>query len=718
MVYSAALPKHTARVLLVAAVLAIVSSWAAHPACAAQREQAAPGLVEEAAQVDAGRATATITVLPSRGTVVAGGLVYLRASVEPHSAWQRYIFVRASTNGRTWRKIGRMYYSSSIGRYNFRIRPTAHTYYKAYWYDSAGRVRAISNRVRVLTKVAMRFYSSSYTFALGRRVRFSGAVWPNHRRYLVTIQLQSGGSWTNLLKARLNSRGRYSVGYYKPRLTGKYKVRAVFYTPDYSHLGNTAGPKTLTVVRSRANAQGRGVWVTRWSYRNKGNIWRIMRNAWDANLNIVYFQVRGAADAYYKSNYEPWAARLTGTLGRNPGWDPLQTAIDAAHYYGLELHAWINCYTMWSGERAPPSATTPQHIYYKGNDWRVATRVRYRGRWYYRTQRLNPSYLWATPGNPDVREHIEKVALDIASNYDVDGLHLDRIRYPDAQYSWDRPSRVAYWDANVAYRASHGGRDLSRAWWQRSQVNTLVRDIYDGAKDINPRVQVSAAAWGIYTNRWRWPGVSDGLRQYYQDAQGWARSGKMDFLTPMTFWDLDHIPRWGILVRDYSRNSGGRYIYPGVAAYLYRYNWREVSRQVESAGGFGASGVTFFDYTSLSRRFKTIGTQLFPEAVDVPVRGTATSVSLEATTTTPSVDETITLFGTLLPYQSGARISLLKHAGTTWQLLGSANTDSYGTYRIPFKAAAVGIYRLRAIFKGDAAQAPSTSRELVLTSHL
>ncbi|MCK4689947.1 MAG: family 10 glycosylhydrolase, partial [Candidatus Marinimicrobia bacterium] len=73
----------------------------------------------------------------------------------------------------------------------------------------------------------------------------------------------------------------------------------------------------------------------------------------NANLNMIFFQVRGNGDAFYKSNYEPWSNMLTGTLGKDPGWDPLEFATETAHELGLELHAWINTFPAWRGIEDP-----------------------------------------------------------------------------------------------------------------------------------------------------------------------------------------------------------------------------------------------------------------------------------------------------------------------------------------------------------------------------
>lgn len=672
------------------------------------------------AQTEAAITTSSMTLQAKTATLTATQRTMMTVFTSPRSSNQRYVFLQArASSAKPWKKLGTMGWSDSAHRYYLAVRPSASTYYRAMWYNNAGQVRAVSPAVRIQVRPRLRLYSSSYTFAWGRRVRFYGSAWPNHYRQRVNIQILAAGRWVMLYRPRLDKSGRYSAGLFKPRLKGTYKVRAILYKPDWDHLSNSNGPKTLDVVQSTGSPEGRAVWVTRWDFRASRtygpiDIRRIMRNAWQANLNTVYFQVRGQADAYYRSRYEPWAARLTGHLGRNPGWDPLQVAIDAAHSYGLKLSAWMNVYTMWSGTSAPPTST-PMHIYYNPG-WRVATRVKYNGHWYYRNQRLNRGYLWASPGNPAVRQHVERVAVDIVSNYDVDGIHLDKVRYPGPSYSWDEQSRIGYAAANAAYKATHKGATLSRSIWQRRQVSALVHTVYDGVKGINPALQVSAACSGMYTNRWKWTGVTDGLAYYYEDSQAWTAGGFVDYLAPMTFWDMDHVPRWGTLVQDFVDHRNGRGIYAGIAAYMYRSNWNELRRQIAGSRSLGAQGVSFFDYHGLGGKWVKLSDE-FPEMVEVPSRGAKTDLSIESTTTTPSVGETIAVLGTLLPDHRGQTVSVRLFAGTHWDLVGTSVLDADSRYRVWFTPAALGTYRLRAVFKGDADHAGSTSRDLVITAN-
>ena len=115
----------------------------------------------------------------------------------------------------------------------------------------------------------------------------------------------------------------------------------------------------------------RGLWVTRFDWTNWGSapqskIDEIVQNAAAAGFNAIYFQVRGEADAYYDSDIEPWARRITGQLGQppNPYFDPLAYFVQEAHAAGLELHAYMNIYPIWNCNDLPDPDATPTHFYY------------------------------------------------------------------------------------------------------------------------------------------------------------------------------------------------------------------------------------------------------------------------------------------------------------------------------------------------------------------
>ena len=210
----------------------------------------------------------------------------------------------------------------------------------------------------------------------------------------------------------------------------------------------------------------RALWVTRWDYRLPMTSTSSPSPA-SANFNALFFQVRGTADAYYNSQIEPWATRLSGgTLGQDPGWDPLAVAVNEGHARGLEVHAWINVYPAWLGETPPPPAD-PEPMWLRfnrlfGDDWVVWNRDQ-------QPMQLNKEYLWSNPGYWAVQEHIAAVGCDIAAHYLIDGLHLDNVRYPGWEYSRD-PVTLAAVDRlrrlipPSTARSGSGGRSMR--WWR------------------------------------------------------------------------------------------------------------------------------------------------------------------------------------------------------------------------------------------------------------
>lgn len=336
--------------------------------------------------------------------------------------------------------------------------------------------------------------------------------------------------------------------------------------------------------------EGRALWITRWDYSTVTDVQTLVANAAAAGFNILLFQVRGTADAFYTPGLEPWAARLSGTLGQNPGWDPLQTTIEAARAHGLEVHAWVNVYPVWSGEKAPITNTVPQHLFwtlshrYGWKDWRHTTSDG-------QPMNLSSGYLWATPALADVADRVVAVTADLVTRYDVDGIHLDLVRYAGPQYSYDPFSNAGY----EAARASEP--TLTRAEWQRRQVTQLVSRVYSEVIPRRPGLRLSAAVWPVYRDYWGW-GYSQGYSDYYQDSQGWIQAGVIDTIMPMIY---PAVPtnttvltptQFGLLTSDFLAHSGGRHVFPGIGAGYT--DFHEIAQRIAIARALGAPGHAIF----------------------------------------------------------------------------------------------------------------------------
>jgi uncharacterized lipoprotein YddW (UPF0748 family) len=348
----------------------------------------------------------------------------------------------------------------------------------------------------------------------------------------------------------------------------------------------------LPLVQSGGTVtEARALWVTRWDYNTITDVQTLVANAAGAGFNMLLFQVRGTADAFYTPGLEPWAARLSGALGQDPGWDPLQTAIEAAHAHGLELHAYLNVYTVWVGAAPPPTDTAPAHLF-----WTLTER--YTDTWRpvdisgVTMTLTDTAYLWATPALTDVAGHVISVTADLATRYDVDGVHLDLLRYPGRDYSYDPFSDAGY---EAALTQEPG---LERAEWQRQQVTLLVNRVYSEAISLRPELRLSAAVWPVYQDRWGW-GYSEGYGDYYQDSQGWVLSGAIDAIMPMLYPanvianpDFFTPTQFSLLASDFLTHTGGRHVFPGISAQYA--DFEEIAQRIAIARDLGAPGHAIF----------------------------------------------------------------------------------------------------------------------------
>lgn len=245
------------------------------------------------------------------------------------------------------------------------------------------------------------------------------------------------------------------------------------------------------------------------------------------NMNSVFFQVRPMADALYKSNYEPWSHYLTGTRGKDPGYDPLAFVIEEAHKKGIEVHAWMNPYRYEAGK--------VNH----GNDDNI--------------RKNHPEWLLKysdrvilDPGNPEVRQYITDVVKDIIENYNVDGIIFDDYYYPySGTTNQDKDSQDKYKDPLM---------DVGD--WRRDNVNRLIAGIYEMIQTTKSTVKFSQGPFGIwganatvakeygidYLNT---SGGTNAYKDIYCDAVRWIKDKTVDFITPQCYWPSTNTNTWG-----------------------------------------------------------------------------------------------------------------------------------------------------------------------------
>lgn len=239
------------------------------------------------------------------------------------------------------------------------------------------------------------------------------------------------------------------------------------------------------------------------------------------NVNAVIMQIRPMADAFYDSSLEPWSQYITGTQGRNPGYDVLRFMIDEAHKRGLEFHAWMNPYRISNNYTTFRPAEN--HIYKKHPEW---------------TMKYD-KLLMFRPALPEVRQFMVDVIDDLITKYDVDGIHFDDYFYPYPKKGFEIDDQGDF----VTYGSGYATIEDFR----RGNVNKVIEDIHNLIVEKRPDIVFSISPYGVWRNQKDDPDGSDSsssLTNYddlYADIRLWCQKGWIDLVVPQLYASTENI---------------------------------------------------------------------------------------------------------------------------------------------------------------------------------
>lgn len=296
----------------------------------------------------------------------------------------------------------------------------------------------------------------------------------------------------------------YGQSFYAVNPNPKYEVRAVWLTT----IGGIDWPHSYAQSERSAEKQ-------------KEELRAILDRLQKANINTVLLQTRIRATTIYPSQYEPWDGCLSGFPGKSPGYDALQFAIDECHKRGMEVHAWV--------------VTIPV------GKWNSYGCRQLRKRFPRLIKRIDQDG-YMDPEATQTGCYLAEMCREIVQRYDVDGIHLDYIRYPET------------WKFRI-------GKDLARG-----NITRIVEKIHQAVKKEKPWVKMSCSPIGKFDDLSRyWSHGWNAYTKVAQDAQAWLKDGLMDELFPMMYFRGDQFFPFAI---DWKEHSYGKIIAPGLGIYF------------------------------------------------------------------------------------------------------------------------------------------------------
>lgn len=333
---------------------------------------------------------------------------------------------------------------------------------------------------------------------------------------------------------------------------GKYEVRAAWVATAYG----LDWPRTKAVSPSSV-------------HRQQEELAGLLDGLRDAGINTVLFQVRARGEVFYRSEVEAFSSVLTGRVGQDPGYDPLAFVIEQCHRRGMECHAWL--------------VTIPL-----GH----AAHVRRQGRFspVHRRPKLCVAFrreYFLDPSQPGTADYLARLVREVVERYDVDGIHLDYLRYPEKADRFPDGRR---------YRQS--GRGMALDEWRRDNITGIVRRLYREVKALKPWVKVSSSPIGKLCDTARYPSLGwNAYEAVYQDVERWLREGLQDQIYPMAYFRGDAFYPF---VLDWSERANGRQVVPGLGVYFLggdrgrEWQLDDVARQVRFVRRNGLSGQAYY----------------------------------------------------------------------------------------------------------------------------
>lgn len=259
--------------------------------------------------------------------------------------------------------------------------------------------------------------------------------------------------------------------------------------------------------------------------------------------------------------------------------DVLEEFVTRGHARGLKVFAYVNTHLVTDGSTSP---TDPNHVANAHPEWR--TYAYNGGSPTVQTTAEDGEGLWLDPALPEVNEYLANIAGDLAMNYEIDGLVLDRIRYPQTAFTRENrdfgyhPQAIERFNRRYRKRGVPDPRDPDWIQFRQDAITASVAAIYDRLTDIDENLVLLAYPIGRF---------NDALTFNYQDWPRWMSEGVIDGVLPQIY-SGDAATFAASLAQHAAAYEGDRLL--GVSVDGFRAGV-DVANQLETAraGGFAGS---------------------------------------------------------------------------------------------------------------------------------
>ncbi|MBN2355722.1 family 10 glycosylhydrolase [candidate division KSB1 bacterium] len=358
----------------------------------------------------------------------------------------------------------------------------------------------------------------------------------------------------------------------------------------------------LITTHAVAQPELRGVWIA-WggnfqSVPSKETIAAMMEDIAAHNLNTVYVDVWRYGYPYFRSKiFHDLTGKWTDP-NLPAGRDVLADMIAEGHRCGLHVEAWFEYGFSACHDNNDDLYQVHPEWFAQHRDGSVLFNGDYR-------------WKWLSHVNPEAQQFLIDLCQEVAANYDVDGIELDRIRYPELDCGYD-PATVA------AYQQNHNGAappaysgDAEWMRWRAQKLTEFVAAFYDSIKAVNPDVFVSNAPIAY----------SYGYINFCQDWRSWINEGYLDFVSTQLYWPTNAV-YVSELQRQISYITDLSKFYPGICSIAndYLVPTDEIIAMINTTRNYNLPGHVIWYYNTLADDLPQLKQTVYQSPVTVPDR--------------------------------------------------------------------------------------------------
>jgi uncharacterized lipoprotein YddW (UPF0748 family) len=374
--------------------------------------------------------------------------------------------------------------------------------------------------------------------------------------------------------------------------------------------------------------EARAFWVVRNRITSPEKIRHIVDTAKEYNFNTLIVQIHGRGDAYYHSKIDPRAEDLAD---QDPSFDPLAYTLELGHQAGLEVHAWINAIYTWSNPEPP---VDKGHVVHRHPEWLMwddeGRSVAEYSRRDVAIKGIEGQYV--DPSRDEVLDYLHSIYMEVATNYPVDGIHFDYIRYPGVHFGYSPEFCAQFQEQHgvdprllsdeVKGYAAEGhllaNRPILHRWnyahyalWNKAKadrITKLVRRVSRSVKEFRPEIKVSAAVF---------PDPGTAYWRVSQDWRTWQAEGLVDIVCPMIYsGEPDVVAKRAAAALE---NADGNLVYAGLGA--WRKEPSQIVDEIQRIRKLGAHGVSLFAFWPVAEQegyLETLREEVFSTPATIP----------------------------------------------------------------------------------------------------